>query len=73
MTHFLKCSIGHHHMPSAQNVATSNYERLFGTVFNDKQGTLHLVYWREYKDDLKSIILISKLIIQFLETHLITT
>ena len=25
--YFLKCSIGYHHMPSAQPVATSNYER----------------------------------------------
>ena len=30
--YFLKCSIGYHHMPSAQSVATSNYERLFGTA-----------------------------------------
>ena len=30
--YFLKCSIGYHHMPSAQSVAKSNYERLFGTA-----------------------------------------
>ena len=30
--YFLKCSIGYHHMPSAPSVATSNYERLFGTA-----------------------------------------
>lgn len=30
--YFLKCSIGYHHMPSAQSVATSNYDKLFGTA-----------------------------------------